>query len=162
MVASGRPPPGPGVRAIRDKELPLQQPWRRGYASELANGTIADDPVVEVEDAIGAAGLAPPLGRRAGIEEDLAVDAFGVPRDVAVAENDDVGVGEATVHAVCAPGAGTAVVHHADPHALDLEALFDGKRAPEVDVVVAEHRIHRCEAPEVVEYVGSHQVAGME
>ena len=48
----------------------------------------------ELEDADGVGGLTAPLGRGPRVEEALAGHALGVNRHVAVAEHDDISVGE--------------------------------------------------------------------
>src|SRR5581483_8067774 len=70
-----------------------------GLASDGHDRRAAHGARIEFEDAIGASGLPPSLGRRTRVEQELPVDAFLVPRDVAVAEHHHVGVGEPSMHA---------------------------------------------------------------
>src|SRR5206468_10857775 len=67
-------------------------------------------------------GLPAPFGGRAGIEEALAVDAGSVDRDMAVAEHDQVGGGEAAPEPGLAALGRAGVVDHGDAQALNGEA----------------------------------------
>src|SRR4051794_16592124 len=76
---------------------------------------------VDVERPQGVVGLRPALGGGTRVEEELAVHARIVPWDVAVAEHDDVGLGELAPHPAGPSGARPAVVDHGDADALDLQ-----------------------------------------
>src|SRR5581483_10933605 len=74
---------------------------------------------VDPEPAEGVVGLPSPFGRRTGVEQPLPAEAGGVDRYVAVAEDDEVGGGEAALQAAGAAVGRTGVVDHGDPQALD-------------------------------------------
>src|SRR5690606_3642152 len=59
---------------------------------------------LDLEEADGVGGGPALPGRGAGVEEALAVDALGVQRQVAVAEHDQVGLGEPPPHPARPPG----------------------------------------------------------
>ena len=106
--------------------------------------------------------LTPPLGRRARVEEALALDAELVHRDVAVAEDDHRRVGEAAAQATGPPGTWPGVVDHPDAHAHDVDHQLLRQTPDQLEVVVAEHGVDRCELRQLVEQLGYEQVARME
>ena len=97
-------------------------------------------------------GRHPPLGRRAGIEQQLTVDAALVRGQVAVPEHDDAGVGEPSSSPAASSGTGAAVVDHRDAHTVEVDyARVNGSTPVEPEVVVAEHCVHRRVRGELVE-----------
>ncbi|MEZ5230475.1 MAG: hypothetical protein R2710_28545 [Acidimicrobiales bacterium] len=105
---------------------------------------------------------APALGGRARVEVDLkpplALEAF-VPREMRVAEHDDVGVGEPTREARSTALRRAAVVNDPEADTIDLEG--QPLRKVETDVVVAQNGMDGCEASEVIEQTVVGDVAGM-
>src|SRR5687768_10730890 len=84
--------------------------------SELHEVMVDEAAVVDAEPAEAQVRRGgPPLGRRAGVEQPLAVEAGGVEGHVAVAEDDEIGGGEAAPQPGLPALAGPGVVDHGDP-----------------------------------------------
>ena len=128
----------------------------------------ADHPAaVEVEGGQGVAGLAALVGGRTRVEQQLgSAGLVGlarlVPRDVAVAEDDDVGVGEPAAQPTGPAGGLAAVVDHGDSHPVDVHDERLGEDPHQVPVVVAQHGVDRGEAAQLVEDLAGHDVAGVQ
>src|SRR5439155_945953 len=118
--------------------------------------------VDETEPAQRVMRLTPPLGRRARVEQTLAVDAELVDRDVAVAEDHHRRVREAAPQTTGPPGACAGVVDHRDANAIDVDHQLLGKAPDQLVVVVSQHRVDRREPRQLVEQLGHEQVARME
>ena len=121
-----------------------------------------DVPVGQLEAPHGAAWLSAALDGRARVEEALPVHTPDVDRLVAVAEHDQMGVGEPSANPALPSGPGPGVVHHADAYACELELQPVGQSADQGAVVVPQHRVHGPATPERLEQVGGDDVAGME
>jgi hypothetical protein len=103
------------------------------------------------------------IGGAAGVDDLEAVVVLLVQRDVAVAEDDDVVVGEPATHAGQAAVAGARVVDDADPDTGDGHAELVGEPALEVPVVVAQDDVDgRADGLQLVERVGVAEVAGVD
>src|SRR5687767_840490 len=106
--------------------------------------------------------VGPPLGRRARVEQPLAVEAGGVEGHVAVAEDDEIGGGEAAPQPGLPALAGPGVVDHGDPQTLDGEEAVLGQLPDELAVVVAEDGDGGGEPRQLLEEVAGDDVSGVE
>ena len=89
---------------------------------------------------VGAGRLPAAVGRRAGVEQSQPGRGRGVPRDVAVPEDQHVEVGEQVVAPALAALRQPGLVDHAEPDPLDLGARDRGQPlAQDAVVVVAVH-----------------------
>ena len=85
-----------------------------------------------------------------------------IDRDVAVAEDDEVGGREASTEPALPSLAGTGIVDHADAQAVDREEPLLGKLTDEVVVVVAEDGDGGGEPGQLLEQRAGDDVAGVE
>ncbi len=79
-----------------------------------------------------------------------------------MAEDHDVGVGEAAAQPGGPAARRAAVVDHRHAHARQIQLDGLGKLADQLAVVVAEHGVHRRVPPEVLEHVRDDDVAGVQ
>lgn len=130
---------------------------RKEFDARLVDLTVFEDEPSEARSRLTSS-----LGGRARVEEALTILAGLCDRDVAVAEDDEFGLGEASPEPAGAPLARAGVVHHRHLHAGELEAEFERERPDELVVVIPEHDVDGSECLELAQGAGGDHVAGVQ
>ena len=162
-TTASAPQPGEGRR--RGDGGPGAHPGHASRAGgDPVQGDLGQPAAVGDGRQVGLVRLAPPVGRRAGVEQPQPAGRGAVPRDVAVPEDEHVGVGEAGGAARLPAGGRAGLVHDGEAQPAEGDPGDLGQPGPQRGtVVVADDRDQPGRAPlQRVQQRHVHPVTGVQ